>query len=103
MKSFVNCFYSVKIQFFNELYLLCQKNGCDYNIVTNMMIKNGWINEMHTIIPGPDGKISYGGLCFPKDTNALNEYMIRESTPNKVLDATIKERNEMRDDHDNCN
>ena len=25
MKSFVNCFYSVKIQFFNELYLLCQK------------------------------------------------------------------------------
>ena len=46
---------------------------------------------MHTIVPGPDGQISYGGLCFPKDTNALNMYMINEGTPNKVLDATIKE------------
>ena len=57
---------------------------------------------MHTTIPGPDGQISYGGLCFPKDTNALNKYMLRENTPNKVLCATIEERDEMRDDHDNC-
>ena len=32
MKSFVNCFYAVKVQFFTELYLLCEKNGCDYAI-----------------------------------------------------------------------
>ena len=102
MKSFVNCFYSVKVQFFTELYLLCQKNGCDYETVKNMMLRNDWINPMHTTIPGPDGQVSYGGLCFPKDTNALNKYMIREGTPNKVLAATIEERNEMRDDHDNC-
>ena len=102
MKSFINCFYSVKVQFFTELYLLCQKNGTDYNKIRDMMLKNNWINPMHTIIPGPDGQISYGGLCFPKDTNALNKYMIKEGTPNKILDATIKERNEMRDDNDNC-
>lgn len=102
MKSFVNCFYSVKIQFFTELYCLCKKNGSDYNKVKNMMLMNGWINPMHTDIPGPDGYISYGGLCFPKDTNALNKYMKRENCPNKVLEACIEERNEMRDDHDNC-
>ncbi len=102
MKSFVNCFYSVKVQFFTELYSLCQKNGSDYNKVKDMMLKNKWINPMHTTVPGPDGNISYGGLCFPKDTNALNEYMKREKTPNKVLEACIKERNDMRDDHDNC-
>lgn len=102
MKSFVNCFYSVKVQFFTELYLLCEKNGCDYNTVKDMMLKNKWINPMHTTVPGPDGQVSYGGLCFPKDTNALNKYMLREGTPNKVLAATIEERNEMRDDHDNC-
>ena len=33
MKIFCNCFYSVKIQFFNELYSTCQKNGSDYNKV----------------------------------------------------------------------
>ena len=102
MKSFVNCFYSVKVQFFTELYCLCKNNGSDYNKVKEMMLKNGWINPMHTTVPGPDGEISYGGLCFPKDTNALNKYMKRENTPNKVLEACIKERNEMRDDNDNC-
>jgi nucleotide sugar dehydrogenase len=102
MKIFCNCFYAVKIQFFNELYITCQKNGSDYNKVRDMMLKNNWINPMHTNVPGPDGKLSYGGLCFPKDTNALNNYMIRNELPNKLLNATIEERNEMREDKDNC-
>ena len=102
MKIFCNCFYSVKIQFFNELYATCQKNGSDYNKVREMMLKNKWIHPMHTTVPGPDGKLSYGGLCFPKDTNALNHYMERHGIPNKVLNATIEERNEMREDKDNC-
>jgi UDP-glucose 6-dehydrogenase len=84
------------------LYLVCQKNGADYKTVVDMMLKNGWINPMHTNVPGPDGQLSYGGLCFPKDTNALNEFMKRNDIPNRVLDATIAERNEMRDDKDNC-
>jgi UDPglucose 6-dehydrogenase len=101
MKIFCNCFYSVKVQFFTEMYLTCQNNGCDYNLIKNMMIKNNWINPMHTTIPGPDGQISYGGLCFPKDTNALLKYMEKLNTPNEVLKATINERNKMRQDHDN--
>lgn len=101
MKSFVNCFYSVKIQFFNELYLLCEKMGCDYNTVKNLMLKNKWINPMHTDVPGPDGKLSYGGYCFPKDTNALLNHMRREGTHCKVLEATVLERNLMRNDNVN--
>ena len=75
--------------------------GCDYNIVKNLMLKNKWINPMHTDVPGPDGKMSYGGYCFPKDTNALLYHMKRENTPHLVLQATVDERNEMRDDHVN--
>ena len=102
MKIYCNCFYAIKVQFFNELYLDCQDGGMDYKTIKNMMLKNGWINPMHTDIPGPDGKLSYGGLCFPKDTNALNEHMIKRGVPNKVLQACIDERNEMREDKDNC-
>jgi UDPglucose 6-dehydrogenase len=102
MKLFCNSFYAVKVQFFTELYLLCQKNGCDYNMVKSLMIKNGWVNPMHTIVPGPDGQVSYGGFCFPKDTNALNDYMLKQGTPNGVLQGTITERNQMRTDHLNC-
>lgn len=102
MKVFANCFYAMKVQIFTEYHQLCEKMGCDYNNVKKMMIKNRWINPMHTTVPGPDGKISYGGLCFPKDTNALLMYMKLHDSPHEVLEATIRERNSMRDDHDNC-
>jgi len=101
MKIFCNSFYSVKVQFFTELYLLTQKNNTNYNKIIELMIKNGWINEMHTKVPGTDGQISYGGLCFPKDTNALNNYMINYNSNNDILSACINERNKMRDDNDN--
>lgn len=101
MKIFCNSFYSVKIQFFNELYLLCDKINCNYNNIVELMLKNGWINKMHTTVPGSDGKLSYGGLCFPKDTNALLNFMKQQNSDHMVLDAVIKERNIMRNDNDN--
>jgi len=101
-KLFANSFYAVKVQFFTELFLLCQKSGCDYDTAKQILIRNDWVNPMHTSVPGPDGDVSYGGLCFPKDTNALNEYMKDMNSPNGVLDACIIERDTMRDDHDNC-
>jgi len=101
MKIFCNSFYAVKVQFFTELYSLCQKNKSDYNKIKDMMLKNNWINPMHTRVPGPDGSLSYGGLCFPKDTNALQKYMEEKESPNLLLDGCIKERNMMRNDHDN--
>jgi UDPglucose 6-dehydrogenase len=102
MKIFINSFYSVKIQYFTELYLTCQKMGTDFNSIRNMMLLNDQIHESFTNVPGHDGQISYGGLCFPKDTNALNEFMKRNDIPNEVLDACVSERNKMRKDHDNC-
>lgn len=102
MKLFCNNFYAMKVQIMNEFYALCNEINVDYDKVTELMIHNKWINPMHTKVPGPDGKLSYGGYCFPKDTNALNELMKKHGTPNMVLDAVIKERNIMRDDHDNC-
>jgi nucleotide sugar dehydrogenase len=101
MKSFVNCFYAVKVQFFNELYLTCKSDGIDYNRVKDMMLKNGWINKMHTDVPGPDGMLSYGGYCFPKDTNALLNHMKANNVPHEVLEGCVNERNKMRDDHTN--
>ena len=101
MKIYANCFYAVKVQFFNEIYALCSKSGINYEVVKDMMLKNGWINPMHTMVPGPDGQLSYGGYCFPKDTKALLNHMRRERTPHKVLEATIEERDTMRDDHTN--
>jgi UDPglucose 6-dehydrogenase len=98
MKIFCNSFYAVKVEFFTELYLLSNKLDCSFNLIRDMMLENKWINPQHTNIPGSDGKISYGGMCFPKDTNALNEFMKNKESVNYILDATIKERNILRDD-----
>ena len=98
MKSFVNTFYSVKIQFFNELYLLCKMQGSNFNVVKELMIKNNWINPMHTAVPGHDGKLSYGGACFPKDTNALLQCMKKNGIPHSVLEGCVRERNILRGD-----
>jgi UDPglucose 6-dehydrogenase len=102
VKIFANNFYSIKIQFFTELFLLCGKINCNYDLIRTILIRNNWINPMHTVVPGPDGEISYGGLCFPKDTSALLEFMKLHDTPCSILDACITERNTMREDHDNC-
>ena len=87
----------MKVQIFNEFHFLCERKGVDFEVVKDLMLKNNWINPMHTEVPGPDGLPSYGGLCFPKDTNALNHLMKTVGTPNKVLQACIEERDSMRE------
>lgn len=96
MKVFCNCFYAMKVMIFNEYYLMCQKLGLDFELIKAMMLQNGWINPMHTSVPGPDGSYGYGGACFPKDTNALNYFMTRLGTPHEILEATIKEKKKIR-------
>lgn len=97
MKLFCNNYYAIKVQIFNEFYFLCQKLGADYESIKDLMLKNDWINPMHTKVPGPDGQPSYGGACFPKDTNALNHLMKTLGSPNKILEACISERDLMRE------
>jgi UDPglucose 6-dehydrogenase len=98
MKTFVNSFYASKIQLFNEFYLTCKHIGVDYNNVKHLMLKNKWINPRHTNVPGPDGKLSYGGACFPKDTKALLSMMKKNNTPCNVLEGVVAGRDEMRKD-----
>lgn len=66
-----NDFGAVKVTYFNAVYDLCHKLGCDYQKVQEGVLLSGYINDMHTHVPGPDGKLGYGGKCFPKDVKAL--------------------------------
>jgi UDPglucose 6-dehydrogenase len=97
MKIFCNSFYASKVMLFNEYYLLCQKNGSDFEKIKSLMLKNNWINPMHTNIPGPDGSLGFGGACFPKDTKALNEYMKKLNSENIVLQSVINECKNVRE------
>jgi UDPglucose 6-dehydrogenase len=98
MKLGCNTFYAVKIQYLTELYLLCKKENLDFDKVKDMMLLNGGMGPNYTNVPGHDGSISYGGMCFPKDTNALCSFMINNNLPCQILKSTIGERNSMRNE-----
>jgi len=91
-----NSFYATKIQYFTELYLLCQHLKVPYTNVKHLMLKNGWISPHHTTIPGHDGQLSFGGACFPKDIKAFTQYMMACEIPSEVLHSVITERDKMR-------
>lgn len=96
MKLCCNTFYASKVQLFTEFKLMCDANGANFNHVRDMMLQNGWINPMHTQVPGSDGQLSYGGACFPKDSIALNAYLDQLNSPHDVISAMINERAVMR-------
>jgi nucleotide sugar dehydrogenase len=96
MKLFCNSFYATKIQYFTEVKLLCDKMYIEYNNVIELMLKNGWINPMHTTIPGHDGELSFGGKCLPKDINALSSLCNMLDSPHEVIEAVVNENNRMR-------
>jgi UDPglucose 6-dehydrogenase len=93
-----NSFYATKIQYFTELYMLCKKMGVSYENVKSGMLENGWINSNHTEVPGSDGKVSYGGMCLPKDIKALSSYMEEMESINGVIKGVIEEREMLRKD-----
>jgi UDPglucose 6-dehydrogenase len=98
MKLFCNNFYAAKVMIFNEFYDLCVKTKMDFEKVKSLMLANEWINPMHTRVPGPDGRMGFGGNCFVKDTHALVSHMIDNKSLSRVFEAVVSERNELRDD-----
>jgi nucleotide sugar dehydrogenase len=96
MKLFCNSAYAVKIHFMTELKILCDSMNMNYPRISQLMVRNGWINPNHMQIPGHDGLLSYGGRCLPKDSRALLELMRGMGTPSSLLEATIKENEQIR-------
>lgn len=96
MKLTANAFYATKVQFFTEIYELCEKLNISYDNIKYLILKMGWVNPMHTNVPGPDGNVSFGGKCLPKDTDMLLQHMNDHKTNRKVISAVVKEQQIMR-------
>ena len=95
IKYVKNCFLSVKVGFFNEIYSVCEKIGIDYENVRCIATQDNRIGSGHTKVPGHDGHKGYGGTCFPKDTNALASFAEDNMIPTPILDAVIKRNEEL--------
>lgn len=96
IKYFLNCFYATKISYFNEMRLLSDKLSLNWESVISGVLSSGWVEKMHTNVPGHDGKFGFGGACFPKDTKALSFIFKQNNINSLVLDAAIEQNNKVR-------
>ena len=90
-----NVFGALKVTYFNCIYDICQRLNLNYETVRKGIFGLNYINDVHTQVPGPDGKFGYGGKCFPKDVNAF-EKMFRYTPLGKLLDPLKKLNDEFR-------
>jgi UDPglucose 6-dehydrogenase len=90
MKVSTNAFLATKVMFLNSLYKVCSKQGIDYNEFKNVLKIDSRLGNTHFDVPGPDGKMGFGGKCFPKDTNWLKTYFDYYNVDSELIKAVIE-------------
>ena len=71
IKYMNNCYFATKVSFLNEMKLVADKCGVDWDMAVEGFIRDGRIGYSHMSVPGPDGRKGFGGSCFPKDIQAM--------------------------------
>ena len=100
IKYLTNTFLSTKVSFANEMYLICEKLGIDYDKVVEYATLDDRLGVTHWNVPGPDGDYGFGGHCFPKDLQALLSICDYYDLDSDVLRGTVHTNNKVRKDRD---
>jgi UDPglucose 6-dehydrogenase len=66
-----NVFFASKVSLMNEFKQICDTIGGDWELALKGFVSDQRIGDSHLDVPGPDGKLGFGGSCFPKDINAF--------------------------------
>ena len=85
VKYITNTFLATKVSFSNEMKMLCDKLNIDYDKVVEYSTYDERLGKSHWAVPGPDGKLGFGGSCFPKDLNAILDVCRELGVPAKTL------------------
>lgn len=100
IKYMNNLFFATKVSFLNEMKLLGDKVGVDWSNAIEGFILDGRIGHSHLAVPGPDGKLGFGGSCFPKDIQALIKFGEQNNVDMNVLKGAWKTNLEVRPERD---
>ena len=100
IKYFGNIFFTVKVSFANEMKLICEKIGADWETALEGFVADGRVGDSHLNVPGPDGKRGFGGSCFPKDINAFMAFAKSVGINTHTIDGAWKTNLEVRPEQD---
>ena len=100
IKYMNNTFFTTKVSIMNEFYRLAKKMGIDWETALYGFAADQRIGDSHLHVPGPDGKLGFGGTCFPKDLNAFISLAKKYNINMNVLEAAWKTNLEVRPEED---
>jgi len=100
IKYFNNVFFAVKVSFANEMKRVADNSGVDWEAALTGFISDGRVGYSHLNVPGPDGKLGFGGSCFPKDINAFMTFAKQIDLNVNVVEAAWKTNLEVRPEED---
>ena len=100
IKYMNNTFFATKVSIMNEFKRLCDTIGADWDKALYGFAADHRIGDSHLHVPGPDGKLGYGGTCFPKDVNALVNFAKAKNVPLNTIQAGWKTNLEVRPERD---
>jgi UDPglucose 6-dehydrogenase len=81
VKYMNNTFFATKVSIMNEFKRLADALGASWPEALGGFLADERVANSHVHVPGPDGKLGYGGTCFPKDVNAIIALGERLGTP----------------------
>ncbi len=100
IKYMNNTFFATKVSLMNEYFRFAKQIGVDWEKAIFGFVSDQRIGDSHLHVPGPDGKLGFGGTCFPKDINAFISYAKKNNINMNVLEAAWKTNLEVRPEKD---
>lgn len=100
IKYMNNSFFATKVSIINEFKRLSDALGTNWDDAIYGFTSDSRIGDSHLHVPGPDGKAGYGGVCFPKDVNAITTLARSFDVPLNTIEAGWKTNLEIRPEQD---
>jgi len=100
IKYMNNSFFATKVSIMNEFKRLSDVLGANWDDALYGFASDCRIGDSHLHVPGPDGKAGYGGVCFPKDVNAITSLGRELGVPLNTIEAGWKTNLEVRPEQD---
>lgn len=88
-----NSVLAMRVAMANQLYEICEENAIEYDYIADLLCDEAAIGYSHWNVPGPDGKMGFGGKCLPKDLTHMSTLCYSDSN---IMQKALDENEERR-------
>lgn len=103
VKYTINSFLATKVIFFNELKKLFDERSFSddqFNEFVKILSLDSRIGSSHMNVPGHDGRLGFGGACFPKDTQAFIKFFEKNNLEFELLHKAMQINKNIRSNYE---